>query len=122
VLARPRPEGSCFPPDLSTYCEAEVSREDFEELVGRLCDGPRIHAPKATKWLAREETRQRTPKLVAGLLAKGPQQLSTRDDRYLRALEESTWKPQTPTAWYGASWRWSRSEDPRIWKAGSWRR
>jgi transposase len=76
--------------DVSTYCEAEVLRKDFEEFIRRLREGPTLHPPHAAKMLVREEAKRRTPKLVARPISKDPQELSDRDRRYLRAPSEAS--------------------------------
>lgn len=73
---------------LCVYCEVELSREDFDEFMRRLREGPTLHAPHAARRLAREEAKRRTPRPVARLISKDPRKLSTRDQRYLRALSE----------------------------------
>lgn len=75
---------------LRVYCEVEVSREAFNEVVKRLREGPTLRPPHAARRLAREEAKRRTPKLVARLFTKDPRNLSARDGRYLRALSESS--------------------------------
>lgn len=106
--------------DVYTYCEMAVSREDFEEAVRRLRDGPPLHSPRTLRRMAREEAKRRNPKAVTRLFLRQPGKLGLEDRRYLRELEEVC--PEAEEAYrlarrFSAMVRGRKPEELRGWLA-----